>query len=256
MTQILLTTLRTQNQLLVESCVSCWMCKKQTSACHSSTKSEIILLEIGKCHVHRTVPKTQTNPAAGHFSRNHKSNPNKRETEMYSSQGSLSYTFLKSMMQRSKWSLRTEILRWDTCQKPTELLLIGCSTKSIWIPKFKSNSLTPKKQITDMPTKESFIRDEWDRSSTWWTLWISRCFFAAIPQRESRVSCPKKLRKVLLKKVRQWRNRDQRIWCQGTSQVSRKILQKIWMIRTVWWIKNWIRVVFHPAARNWRETST
>ena len=31
-------------------------------------------------------------------------------------------------------------------------------------------------------------------------------------QRESRVSCPEKLRKVLLKKVRQWRNRDQRIW--------------------------------------------
>ena len=30
----------------------------------------------------------------------------------------------------------------------------------------------------------------------------------------------------------------------------------MWVIRTARKIKNWIRVVFHPAARNWRETST
>ena len=34
----------------------------------------------------------------------------------------------------------------ETCvfPEPTELLLIGCSIESIWIPKSKSNSSTPK----------------------------------------------------------------------------------------------------------------
>ena len=36
-------------------------------------------------------------------------------------------------------------------------------------------------------------------------------------QTKSRASCPRELRKVRLKKARQWRNRDQWIWCQGTS---------------------------------------
>ena len=36
-------------------------------------------------------------------------------------------------------------------------------------------------------------------------------------QTKGRVSCPRELRKVRLKKARQWRNRDQWLWCQGTS---------------------------------------
>ena len=43
-----------------------------------------------------------------------------------------------------------------------------------------------------------------------WLSWISRCFLAAIFfQTESRVSCPRELKKVLRKRGRQWRNRDQ-----------------------------------------------
>ena len=45
--------------------------------------------------------------------------------------------------------------------EPTELLLIGYSIESIWTPKSKSNTLTPKKQLADMLTKGNFTRDEW-----------------------------------------------------------------------------------------------
>ena len=56
-----------------------------------------------------------------------------------------------------------------------------------------------------------------------WISWISRCFLAAIFfQTENRVSSPGELRKVLRKRCRQWRNRDQWIWCQGTYWVRRK----------------------------------
>ena len=43
-----------------------------------------------------------------------------------------------------------------------ELLLIGCSIESIWIPKSKSNTSTPKNQLADILTKGNFTRDEWN----------------------------------------------------------------------------------------------
>ena len=49
-THILLEILRTRNQFQVVSCVFLavgWMCKKQTSVSHSSTESEVILLDVG-----------------------------------------------------------------------------------------------------------------------------------------------------------------------------------------------------------------
>ena len=46
--------------------------------------------------------------------------------------------------------------------EPTELLLIGCSIESIWIPKSKSKTFTPKKQQADILTKGNFTRDEWN----------------------------------------------------------------------------------------------
>ena len=44
----------------------------------------------------------------------------------------------------------------------TELLLIGCSIELIWIPRFKSNTSTPKTQLADILTKGNFTRDEWN----------------------------------------------------------------------------------------------
>ena len=46
--------------------------------------------------------------------------------------------------------------------EPTELLLIGYSIESIWTPKSKSNTLTPKKQLADILTKGNFTGDEWN----------------------------------------------------------------------------------------------
>ena len=46
--------------------------------------------------------------------------------------------------------------------EPTELLLIGCSIKSIWTPKSKSNKLTPKTNSQTCSPKGNFTRDEWN----------------------------------------------------------------------------------------------
>ena len=43
--------------------------------------------------------------------------------------------------------LREEVPPWDTCPEPTELRLIGCSTKLNWNPRSKSNMLTPKTNL-------------------------------------------------------------------------------------------------------------
>ena len=43
----------------------------------------------------------------------------------------------------------------DTCLEATELLLIGCSTESIWTPKSKSNMLTPKTNSQTSEPKEA-----------------------------------------------------------------------------------------------------
>ena len=70
---------------------------------------------------------------------------------------SLSCASLRRTKQWSKWLLRTEVQRWDTCQGPTELRLMGWLTESIWTPRSKSNM-----QLADMLTKGNFTRDEWD----------------------------------------------------------------------------------------------
>ena len=45
---------------------------------------------------------------------------------------------------------------------PTELLLIGCLIESIWTPRSKSNTSTPKNQLADILTSGNFTRDEWN----------------------------------------------------------------------------------------------
>ena len=49
--------------------------------------------------------------------------------------------------------------RWDTCPEPTELLLTGCSTESIWNPKSKSKMLTPKTTLA-MESISSFVHQD------------------------------------------------------------------------------------------------
>ena len=58
----------------------------------------------------------------------------------------------------------------------------------------------------------------------WWISWISRCFPAAIFQTESRVSCPRELRKVLRKRAGSGETETNEF---GVSWVRRKILRMI-----------------------------
>ena len=44
--------------------------------------------------------------------------------------------------------------------EPTELLLIGCSTESIWTPKIQIKYIDTKNQLADILTKGNFTRDE------------------------------------------------------------------------------------------------
>ena len=135
--------------------------QEETSVSHSSTESEIFSSDAGlrmdglralvlwdvMMEVSRSSNSTKTpTNLAGNCSRNHKSKPKQRETEMLIHcrmwttppqtqiflKASLSCTSLKTMKQWSKWSLRAEVQRWDTCQEPTELRLIGYSTESSW----------------------------------------------------------------------------------------------------------------------------
>ena len=50
---------------------------------------------------------------------------------------------LMTMKQWSRWSLKEGVLQWDMSPEPTELLLTGCLTESIWIQRFKPNTSTP-----------------------------------------------------------------------------------------------------------------
>ena len=54
--------------------------------------------------------------------------------------------------------------------EPTELFLIGCSIESIWTPKSKSNTLTPKTNSQKIPTKGNFTRDEWNHLLCWFNI--------------------------------------------------------------------------------------
>ena len=91
-------------------------------------------------------------------------------------QASLSCTSLKTMKQLSKWSLRAEVQRWDTCQEPTELRLIGYLTESIWILRSKSNTLTPKTNSQTRWPKEVSQEMNGNIFLVCWKSWFSLCF--------------------------------------------------------------------------------
>ena len=49
---------------------------------------------------------------------------------------------------------RNEVRQRDMCPEPTELILTGCSIESIWTPKSKSITLTPKTKSQTYKTRE------------------------------------------------------------------------------------------------------
>ena len=161
----------------VERCCD-WTGKKQTSVSHSFTESEtfrwmldyewmVYLLSFYEMYSRKLFAKSQIQ------------NPNKRETEMLINwrmwttspqtqillKASLSCTSLKTTKQWSKWS-KAEVQPWDTCQEPTALRLIGCSTESIQNQRSKSNMLTPKANQQTCWTHGNSPTEQWYTVST------------------------------------------------------------------------------------------
>ena len=258
------------------------MCRKETSVSHSSTESEIISLDTGLrmdgllaldfwdvvIEVLRSSKSTEspTHGAAGNCSRDHKSKlPNKRETEMLSNcrmwttSPQTQLLLSASVPVAHLWRYEA-VVTWIIKGRSLTVRHVSRTHRVALDWFFDRINLDPKIRIKYVDTKKPTRRFH-----TWWmgsfVDWISRifrCFLAVIFfHKASRVSCPTELRKLRLKKVRQWRNRDRWIWCQGISWARRKLLRKILrVIRIARRIKNWIRVMFHIASGNWRETST
>ena len=171
-----------------------WMCKKQTSVSNGSTKSEIISLDAGLRL--DGIPALDSwdliVAVLGNTNQSHKEQDdllmNKREVRSpphtiskrkqsqrvindldnvdfipsnvnSSHQEALLYVFedneavIKMIIKGRSPTMRH-------VSRTTELLLIGYSIESIWTPKSKSNTLTPKNQLADILTKGNFTRDE------------------------------------------------------------------------------------------------
>ena len=146
-----------------------WMCKKQTSVSHSSTESEIISLDTGLRldglpalelwnlivsvlgNVSR-VSDRSGQPGNGVHKR-HKSQKKIDVMEDIDSvpsnvqsarQEALLYVFEDNEAVIKMIIKGEESYNETMFPEPTELLSIGCSIESIWIPKSKSNTSTPK----------------------------------------------------------------------------------------------------------------
>ena len=72
------------------------------------------------------------------------------------------FTFWKTMKWWSRWSLRVEVRRWDTCPEPTESHLIGCFPESTWTQQIQIKYDDTRNRLADMVTKGNFTRDEWN----------------------------------------------------------------------------------------------
>ena len=163
------------------------MCKKPSSVSHCPTESEIISLDAGLRMdgllaldlwdmVVEVLRSTNNTVQASHNETRARCN-SKVKTQKWQKKAkswlcqmwimyppthillkaSLSCAFLKTTKLWSRWSSKDEVQPWDTCQEPTELRLIGCSTESIWNPRSKSKTNQP----TFLP-KEVFSRDQWN----------------------------------------------------------------------------------------------
>ena len=96
---------------------------------------------------------------------------------------------------------------------PTEFLLIGCLTESIWIPRFKSGTLTPNTRLADVLTRHTSHVTNGMIFFVCSTSAISTLFGA--PRISVWLAAPKGWRKGCKnnqKKTGLWRNPGQRRW--------------------------------------------
>ena len=167
--------------------------------------------------------KTPTNPAARHSSRNHKSKPKQKgnrdvdqlshvdyvTTNANSSQGESQLYIFEDNEAVIKMFIKRRSPTMRHVSRTHRVALDWLFDRINLEPKIQIKYVNTSNQLADMLTKGKFSRDEWDHLLRLLKSRISRCFPTAIfLQTESTVSCPRDLKKVLLKKVRQWRNRD------------------------------------------------
>ena len=142
-----------------------WMCKKQTAISHSSTESEIISLDTGLrldglpalelwdpiVSVLGNVSRVSDGSGQPDSDVHKRHLPHKKIDVMkdIDSVPSNVQTARQEALSCDQDHQGKKLLQWDMFPEPTELRLFGCSIESIWTPKSKSNTLTPK---TNMQT--------------------------------------------------------------------------------------------------------
>ena len=185
-----------------------WIYKKQKSVSHSSTESEILLLDAGLRM--DGLPALDIWDVVIEVLRS--SNSTRTPTNQLNSRKLFAESQIQTQTKRD-----TEMLincrMWTTSPRTQILLKASLSCTSLktakqndngWLfdriyldPEFQIKCVDTRNQLADTLTKGIFTRDEWDS------------FFLKKTTTKSRVSCPRELRKARLKKVRQWRHRDQ-----------------------------------------------
>ena len=74
-----------------------------------------------------------------------------------------SFIFSRTMTLWSRWSLKSEVRRCDTCTETTEFRWIGCLTESIWTNKIRIKYVDTKKTIH---VDERQFHPWWEESSS------------------------------------------------------------------------------------------
>ena len=201
----LLETLRTQNQSREELYVFfgslvvsiSWTCKKQTPVSHSSTESEVIILDAslrmdglpaldqrdvvgGSVAIPRRIRNHQPNKRAQrnlslktNIKLKKQRKPRFRETvrcgsrchkrHFFSMWISVVY-FRRPWGGNKKWSSKAEVQRWDTFPEPTELCLIGCLIEFNLDPK-NSNQVHRHQKPTRRHADKGKFHTWWMESS-------------------------------------------------------------------------------------------
>ena len=254
-----------------------WMCKKQTSVSLSSTESEIISLDAGLrmdgllaldlwdvvIQVLRSTNSTArpSRLAQGNLcgTRDHSNNKTKTKTPTEKSKRDVDQSsnvdYVPTNTHRSQ--SESQLYIFEDNEAVIKMIIKGRSptmrhvsrTHRValdWLfdriklePKIQIKHVDTNNQLADMPTKESFTRDEWNHLLLFFFCsisWVSRCSLAAISaiffliRSESRAPCQREVKKRLPVIVHRWQNRSQwfqrrrepSIWCHTSPWSARE----------------------------------
>ena len=213
--------------------ISC-MCKKQTSVSHSSTESEIISLDAGLrmdglpaldlwnvvIEVSRSSKSTES-PNHGAARNCYKPKPKEKENQDVDQLSNVDYVTTNANSSQGECQLYI----FEDNEAMIKMIIKGRSPTMRHVSRyhrvafdwsFDRISLDAKIQSKYVDTKKPNSRTCAPKVVFHVMIGITfpECFPAAMFfQTESRVSCPRELRKARLKRVRRWRNRDRWVWC-------------------------------------------